>query len=134
MATERIVTTDLGIPPKHYLLVMDDLWKVLGASEQMAYFVDSLTRLKRGRVIGQIMITHTMNDFKLSSEMLTGLLTVELTSGFTPPERRSFCKRSRIQPGSAYPDPGVDDAGDKSARSSRRSPCGAHPWRNSGAC
>lgn len=71
VATEKIVTTDLGIPPKHYLLVMDELWKVLRASEQMVYFVDSLTRLNRGRGIGQIMITHTMNDLKLSSETLT---------------------------------------------------------------
>ncbi|PRZ11741.1 hypothetical protein [Nesterenkonia sandarakina] len=35
VATEKIVTTDRGIPPKHYLLVMDELWKVLRASEQM---------------------------------------------------------------------------------------------------
>ena len=71
VATEKIVTTDRGIPPKHYLLVMDELWKVLRASDQMVYFVDSLTRLNRGRGIGQIMITHTMNDLKLSSETLT---------------------------------------------------------------
>lgn len=73
VATEKLVSRAKGEKPRHYLLIMDELWKVLRASEQMVYFVDSLTRLNRGRGIGQIMITHTMNDLKLSSETLTDI-------------------------------------------------------------
>ncbi|WP_106124160.1 hypothetical protein [Nesterenkonia sandarakina] len=73
VATEKIVTKDQGLPQKHYLLIMDELWKVLRTSEQMVYFVDSLTRLNRGRGIGQIMITHTMNDLKLPSQAMTDI-------------------------------------------------------------
>lgn len=71
VATEKIVAKDQGLPQRHYLLVMDELWSVLRTSEQMVYFVDSLTRLNRGRGIGQVMITHTMNDLRLASEALT---------------------------------------------------------------
>lgn len=73
VATEKIVAKDQGLPPRHYLLVMDELWKVLRTSEQMVYFVDSLTRLNRGRGIGQVMITHTMTDLKLPSPAMTDI-------------------------------------------------------------
>lgn len=71
VATEKIVAKDQGLPQRHYLLIMDELWKVLRTSDQMVYFVDALTRLNRGRGIGQIMITHTMNDLKLPSQAMT---------------------------------------------------------------
>lgn len=62
---------------RHYFLVMDELWRMLRASDVMVYFLDSLTRLNRQRGIGQVMITHTMNDLELSSEHLS-----KIASGF----------------------------------------------------
>jgi hypothetical protein len=50
---------------------MDELWRILRASEDMVLFIDSITRLNRGRGMAQVMITHTMNDLKLKSEHLT---------------------------------------------------------------
>lgn len=73
VAAEQVLAEDQGRKRKHYLLIMDELWKVLRASEQMVYFVDSLTRLNRGRGMGQVLITHTMNDLKLSSQALTDI-------------------------------------------------------------
>ncbi|GAA0207439.1 ATPase [Glutamicibacter creatinolyticus] len=54
-----------------YFLVMDELWRILRASDDMVHFIDTITRLNRGRGIGQVMITHTMNDLRLSKEHLT---------------------------------------------------------------
>lgn len=56
---------------RHYFLVMDELWRMLRASDVMVYFLDSLTRLNRQRGISQAMITHTMNDLELASPHLT---------------------------------------------------------------
>ena len=50
---------------------MDELWRVLRASDDMVHFIDAITRLNRGRGIGQIMVTHTMKDLKLSEQHLT---------------------------------------------------------------
>ena len=61
------------VPPAHYVLVMDELWRMLRASSTMVYFVDALTRLNRQRGIGQILITHTMNDLKLETDQLTSI-------------------------------------------------------------
>ncbi|WP_340289759.1 hypothetical protein, partial [Aquipuribacter hungaricus] len=60
-------------PRRHYFLVMDELWRILRASEQMVYFLDALTRLNRQRAIGQAMITHTMDDLKLATPHLTNI-------------------------------------------------------------
>ncbi|WP_213283461.1 hypothetical protein [Cellulomonas hominis] len=59
--------------PTHYLLVFDELWRIVRVSALMVYFIDALTRLNRQRGIGQIMITHTMNDLRLESEHLTSI-------------------------------------------------------------
>src|SRR5699024_12656919 len=71
VAAEQVLAEQQGRPRRHYLLIMDELWKVLRASEQMVYFVDALTRLNRGRGMGQVLITHTMNDLQLSEPALT---------------------------------------------------------------
>lgn len=71
VSAEQILAQDAGRPRRNYLLIMDELWKVLRASEQMVYFIDSLTRLNRGRGMGQILITHTMKDLKLTDDALT---------------------------------------------------------------
>ncbi|WP_141212285.1 hypothetical protein [Enemella evansiae] len=63
---------DLGLAPRrHYMLVMDELWRLLRASEHLVYRIDKLTRLNRELGVGQIMITHTMDDLRLSTEKLT---------------------------------------------------------------
>jgi hypothetical protein len=54
-----------------YLMVMDELWRTLKASPEMVDRVDELTRLNRQKVLGQVLITHTMNDLKLESQAAT---------------------------------------------------------------
>lgn len=56
-----------------YVLIMDELWRMLRAAEGMVYRVDALTRLNRQRLLAQIMITHTMNDLKLPTEAMTSI-------------------------------------------------------------
>lgn len=54
---------DAGLEPRrHYLVVMDELWKALRAGRGIVDRVDSLTRLNRQYGVGQIMISHTMSD------------------------------------------------------------------------
>lgn len=50
---------------RHYVLVMDEMWRMLRADPRLVHFIDALTRLNRTMGVGQIMITHTMNDLKL---------------------------------------------------------------------
>lgn len=65
---------DLGLAPRrHYMLVMDELWRLLRASEHLVYRIDKLTRLNRELGVGQMMITHTMDDLKLSDDKLTAI-------------------------------------------------------------
>lgn len=71
VSAEKHLASGLGEDQRHYLLIMDEMWRMLRASEQMVYFLDSLTRLNRTLGIGQIMCTHTMGDLKLSSDHLT---------------------------------------------------------------
>lgn len=49
-------------PQRHYFLVLDELWQALRSGTGMVDRVDSLTRLNRVYGVGQIMVTHTMND------------------------------------------------------------------------
>lgn len=64
------VLADAGLAPRaRYMLVMDELWRILRTSPGMVERVDSLTRLNRTVGIGQMMITHTISDFTaLASE------------------------------------------------------------------
>jgi len=71
VSAEQYLAADQGRPRKTYFLVMDELWRILRASEDMVLFIDSITRLNRGRGMAQVMITHTMNDLKLQHEHLT---------------------------------------------------------------
>jgi hypothetical protein len=71
VSAEQYIAADQGRPRRTYFLVMDELWRILRASDDMVYFIDSITRLNRGRGMAQVMITHTMNDLKLKSEHLT---------------------------------------------------------------
>ncbi|MGW2725090.1 ATP/GTP-binding protein [Streptomyces sp. NPDC001492] len=54
---------DAGLEPRrHYLLVLDELWRVLRAGRGLVNRVDALTRLNRQRGVGTVMVTHTMKD------------------------------------------------------------------------
>jgi hypothetical protein len=54
---------DAGLEPRrHYLVVLDELWRALRAGQGMVDRVDALTRLNRQRGVGLAMISHTMSD------------------------------------------------------------------------
>lgn len=63
----RLADAGLG-PRRRYLLVMDELWRMLRASSTMVARVDAITRLNRELHVGQVMCTHTMADLKLDTE------------------------------------------------------------------
>ncbi|GAA1133734.1 hypothetical protein [Citricoccus alkalitolerans] len=71
VSAEAYLAADEGRRRKTYLLVMDELWRILRASADMVHFIDSITRLNRGRMMAQVMVTHTMNDLKLAEPHLT---------------------------------------------------------------
>lgn len=49
-------------PRRHYLVILDELWRALRAGRGMVDRVDALTRLNRARGVGLAMISHTMSD------------------------------------------------------------------------
>ncbi|MEU6559264.1 hypothetical protein [Nocardia nova] len=49
-------------PPRTFEVVMDEIWRVLGAGEFMVDRVDALTRLNRPLGTGLIMCSHTIKD------------------------------------------------------------------------
>lgn len=54
---------------RHYLVVMDEIWRALRAGHGMVDRFDAITRLNRAIGTGQVMITHTMKDLEsLASE------------------------------------------------------------------
>ncbi|WP_205704752.1 hypothetical protein [Kineococcus indalonis] len=54
---------DAGLEPRrHYMIVMDELWRALRAGRGLVDRVDVLTRLPRTLGVGTAMITHTVGD------------------------------------------------------------------------
>ncbi|MBY8862036.1 hypothetical protein K7711_36555 [Nocardia sp. CA2R105] len=55
--------SDTGLaPPRTFHVVMDEIWRVLGAGEFMVDRIDSLSRLHRPLGTGLIMCSHTLKD------------------------------------------------------------------------
>lgn len=71
VAAEKYLAEDGKRPRRTYLLVMDELWRIVRASATMVKFVDTITRLNRVLKLGQVMCTHTMNDLRLEEDHLT---------------------------------------------------------------
>ncbi|MBF6176048.1 hypothetical protein [Nocardia blacklockiae] len=54
---------DAGLaPPRTFQVVMDEIWRVLGAGAFMVDRTDALTRLNRGLGAGLVMCSHTIKD------------------------------------------------------------------------
>lgn len=63
---------DAGLAPRRtYCMVMDELWRALRAADFMVDRVDEITRLNRTLNLAQVLITHTMNDLKLTTQAAT---------------------------------------------------------------
>ncbi|MDF1480339.1 ATP/GTP-binding protein [Leifsonia sp. H3M29-4] len=60
-------------PSRHYLVVMDEIWKSLRVGHGLVQRIDALTRLNRQRGVGQVMITHTVSDLELANAHETAM-------------------------------------------------------------
>jgi ABC-type sugar transport system substrate-binding protein len=60
---------------RHHLMIMDELWQSLRASELLVHQIDSITRLNRTKGLGQLRITHSMKDLQMSTDELTKIAT-----------------------------------------------------------
>lgn len=54
---------DLGLEPRrHFMVILDELWRALRSGPEMVDLVDGVTRVNRTLGVGQIMISHTISD------------------------------------------------------------------------
>lgn len=66
--TVKVAAEDGVMADITHFLVMDELWRILRAAPTMIDLVDTLTRLNRQRHVGQVMITHTMDDLRVPGD------------------------------------------------------------------
>lgn len=73
------VLADVGLRPQRtFLVVLDELWRVLAGGSQMVLRVDQLTRLTRTLGTALLMITHTVADL----ETLANAVDITRAKGF----------------------------------------------------
>ncbi|HUM86276.1 MAG TPA: hypothetical protein PKH63_03040 [Actinomycetota bacterium] len=75
---QAAVQAAAGESGSRWLLVMDELWRVLTGAPGLIDHVDALTRLNRSRGVGSLMITHSLRDL----EALPGPQDVAKAMGF----------------------------------------------------
>jgi len=69
IATAQVLAAATNAPPRHYFIVLDELWRALRSTSGMVDRIDALTRLNRQRGVGQAMVSHTLADLRaLASE------------------------------------------------------------------
>ena len=51
-------------PQRRFLIVLDELWRVLRSGSGMVDRVDELTRLNRSAGVGQVLVTHSLADLR----------------------------------------------------------------------
>lgn len=106
-ATVKIATVlaDHGLEPRrHYLIVLDELHRALQAGSGVIDHLDLLTRLNRSQNVGQIMVTHTMQDLeavpdKKDRERAREFVTragMKILGGLPPAEMDRLRKVTRI--------------------------------------
>ena len=55
--------TDAGLEPQHnFVVILDELWRVLRSGSGIISRIDALTRLDRNTGVGTVIITHTLKD------------------------------------------------------------------------
>lgn len=61
--------TDAGLEPqRNFVVVLDELWRVLRAGSGLIDRIDAITRLDRSKGLGTIMVTHSLKDLMAVSE------------------------------------------------------------------
>lgn len=61
--------SDQGVEPqRNFVVILDELWRVLRSGKGMIDRLDALTRLDRASGVGTIMITHTLKDLQGTTE------------------------------------------------------------------
>jgi hypothetical protein len=86
-------------PRRHYLAVMDELWRALRGAPGLVDYADALTRLNRQRGMASIMITHSLDDLQA------------LTTDEDRAKARGFIERAAIKILAALPSRELDQVG-----------------------
>ena len=59
----NVLTDTMGKPQRHFKIILDELWRVLGAGPGMTDAINHMGRTNRQQGLGQSIITHTLADF-----------------------------------------------------------------------
>lgn len=94
-AANTLADYQLG-PQLEFLAVLDELWQVLGTSENMVDRVNELTRLNRSWAVGMLMISHSIEDLSM------------LSSPAAVKKAKGFIQRARVKVIGPIPEAEVD--------------------------